>query len=774
MSWLSTITQWLGGEPDPTALSKAPRKPRETSGSRQPQVVVYNPGQGASHPGITKNDLEYSWRHPYFFAALNHIAAAGMGVPLLVQKLVPDETAKAAGRFVTRGTAAHVQRKFASVPYYERRAYCRAKALLAEDVDDAHPLRVLLDQVNPQDTWREMIYTTLFDLRATGNAYWELVGGKNYAPPKQLRRMRPDRVKVVPDATDWVQGYEFSANGATVQYEPDEVLHFRYPHPLNDFYGLSSAETLEQVLKADWSRLMFAVSTFDNNLNLGGLLIPKGDVGINEDELRRLIDVFEKKHKGADNAGKVAVLQDFIWQQTQQSARDAEYLGMAQRHDTEISAVTGVPTQLFRAEDVNRANYEAAQLQFWSDTMQPLLDLVAGNINEFLAPRYGDDIVTQFDLLVVKALQEDMGAQAEREDVAFNSGVTSIDEYRQALGYDALPDGAGQRYKRKVTEQWVTLEEIANPPEPEPQPLPPQFAPPVEDTDSGAIEPPGRDEMPADEETPKGAIATREKAVIAANNAVPFGSSEHAAIAKAFDDRIAPREDALERDVIAWGDDLRDEILGKLEPFKSLKASVPDADALLFNVDEAGNALWKTVRGAALEAAIAEGKVVLGEIALRMPNAGDLFFDRENPRVVAHLRDKQLKVKTVAENLHADLRARIVAGERAGLPISDIADSIQQRFGQLKDYQARRIAQTEIVGASNVGAAAAIEQADLDQEWIATLDDRVRDTHAAQHGQVRKVGETFENGLLYPGDPNGKASEVINCRCSVAAVIPED
>lgn len=113
MSWLSTITQWLGGEPDPTALTKAPRKPRETSGGRQPQVVVYNPGQGASHPGITKNDLEYSWRHPYFFAALNHIAAAGMGVPLLVQKLVPEETAKAAGRFVTRGTAAHVQRKFA-------------------------------------------------------------------------------------------------------------------------------------------------------------------------------------------------------------------------------------------------------------------------------------------------------------------------------------------------------------------------------------------------------------------------------------------------------------------------------------------------------------------------------------------------------------------------------------------------------------------------------------------------------------------------------------
>jgi SPP1 gp7 family putative phage head morphogenesis protein len=358
--------------------------------------------------------------------------------------------------------------------------------------------------------------------------------------------------------------------------------------------------------------------------------------------------------------------------------------------------------------------------------------------------------------------------------VAFNSGVTSIDEYRQALGYDALPDGIGARYKRKAVEDYVTLEEIANPPEPEPQPSPPQFAPPAEDTDSGAIEPPGRDEMPADEETPKGAIATREKAVIAANNAVPFGSSEHAAIAKAFDDRIAPREDALERDVIAWGDDLRDAVLGKLEPFKSLKASVPDAEAVLFDVDEAGNALWKTVRGAALEAAIAEGKQVLGEIALRLPNAGDLFFDRENPRVIAHLRDKELKVKTVARTLHDDLRARIVNGERAGKPISEIADDLQARFGHLNDYQARRIAQTEIVGASNIGAAAAIELAELGKEWIATLDDRVRDSHARLHGNVVGADETFANGLLHPGDANGPAEEVINCRCSVAAVIPED
>ena len=54
---------------------------------------------------------------------------------------------------------------------------------------------------------------------------------------------------------------------------------------------------------------------------------------------------------------------------------------------------------------------------------------------------------------------------------------------------------------------------------------------------------------------------------------------------------------------------------------------------------------------------------------------------------------------------------------------------------------------------------------------MATLDDKVRDSHQRMHGQVVDAGDTFPNGLLHPGDPNGRASEVVNCRCHVVAVI---
>ena len=33
--------------------------------------------------------------------------------------------------------------------------------------------------------------------------------------------------------------------------------------------------------------------------------------------------------------------------------------------------------------------------------------------------------------------------------------------------------------------------------------------------------------------------------------------------------------------------------------------------------------------------------------------------------------------------------------------------------------------------------------------------------------KIREMDEKFSNGLLYPSDPNGQASEVCNCRCAL-------
>lgn len=86
--------------------------------------------------------------------------------------------------------------------------------------------------------------------------------------------------------------------------------------------------------------------------------------------------------------------------------------------------------------------------------------------------------------------------------------------------------------------------------------------------------------------------------------------------------------------------------------------------------------------------------------------------------------------------------------------------------------KAARIARTEGHRVQTRATMDAMEQAkdrgaDVVKQWDSTLDGNTRDSHRAVDGQIRELGEEFSNGLDYPGDPSGKASEVVNCRCAI-------
>ena len=57
--------------------------------------------------------------------------------------------------------------------------------------------------------------------------------------------------------------------------------------------------------------------------------------------------------------------------------------------------------------------------------------------------------------------------------------------------------------------------------------------------------------------------------------------------------------------------------------------------------------------------------------------------------------------------------------------------------------------------------------ADVVKQWDSTLDGRTRPSHKKVDGEIRELDEKFSNGLMFPSDPNGKASEVVNCRCAL-------
>lgn len=105
-----------------------------------------------------------------------------------------------------------------------------------------------------------------------------------------------------------------------------------------------------------------------------------------------------------------------------------------------------------------------------------------------------------------------------------------------------------------------------------------------------------------------------------------------------------------------------------------------------------------------------------------------------------------------------------------------------QTVTSMNHAAAIRNARTMTTGAENAGRTDSYKRAaemgiELEQEWLATLDGRTRDSHRALDGERIPLAKDkwhpakFSNGCRYPGDPEGPAWEVYNCRCTLVVAI---
>lgn len=87
-----------------------------------------------------------------------------------------------------------------------------------------------------------------------------------------------------------------------------------------------------------------------------------------------------------------------------------------------------------------------------------------------------------------------------------------------------------------------------------------------------------------------------------------------------------------------------------------------------------------------------------------------------------------------------------------------------------------RTARTCVTGAENAGRQASYRELErkgaiMTKQWMATGDDRTRESHAEIDGEEVGIDEPFSNGLMYPADPDGEPEEVYNCRCTMVTNI---
>lgn len=112
-----------------------------------------------------------------------------------------------------------------------------------------------------------------------------------------------------------------------------------------------------------------------------------------------------------------------------------------------------------------------------------------------------------------------------------------------------------------------------------------------------------------------------------------------------------------------------------------------------------------------------------------------------------------------------------------GHGINKVTEDIQNKFKDLKKFEAERIARTETLKAQGHATyKRLINNPNVEYvQWMSTHDKRTRRTHRKIDGEITFADGTgiFSNGLRFPGDVLGAIEEWINCRCTLVAYIPE-
>lgn len=168
--------------------------------------------------------------------------------------------------------------------------------------------------------------------------------------------------------------------------------------------------------------------------------------------------------------------------------------------------------------------------------------------------------------------------------------------------------------------------------------------------------------------------------------------------------------------------------------------------------------------------------------------AGDVGFDLwdeqtvrrlivDNPEVMPYYPpEKALKRGIDLAYGKKQISASVTSSILQGKSIPKIAKDLQTRIPDMNKSSAIRTARTAVTGAQNAGRMDSYVAAEkmgikVRKEWLATIDGRTRHSHAMLDGKVVDKDKKFENGCMFPGDPNGPPWEVYNCRCTLIAAV---
>lgn len=320
-----------------------------------------------------------------------------------------------------------------------------------------------------------------FELR--GETYWVLDrAGTSF--PTSMWFVRPDRMQPVPDASGYLAGWIYNAfNGEQVPLSLNQVVQEKSPDPLDPFRGSSPIASIMPNIQQQKYATDFQRNLFINGAQPDGIIsFPDKVEDADYDEF---VARWRESHMGVSNAGRVGILEmGATWIPGTQSNRDLEYSNLRLTNRDEIREAYRIHKHLLgTVDDVNRANAETAEDQFYADLVIPRLRRRRNTLNAKLLPMFGStSLNVEFDFDDPSPVRsESANAELAVKSTAVLTLINAGMDPHDALEIVGLPDA---NFVEKAVQApvappgWV--------PEPPAAPALPTAAPKPDDTETVA------------------------------------------------------------------------------------------------------------------------------------------------------------------------------------------------------------------------------------------------------------------------------------------------
>jgi HK97 family phage portal protein len=602
---------------------------------------------------------------------------------------------------------------------------------------------------NTEDTGVDLLEQIVGSRQLQGNAYLfkDYLGSST---PKQFWCLNPLLVRPITGAGGrGVIEYEVRDGSSFIRIPRQQIVHFKRYDPDFGTTGVSrvGALRLSYETQRDASRFMRAF------YKRGGTVAGhySTEQALDVDEVDALKKDLHERVQGPEHAWEPVILpRKLKFERAGLTFSEMEFID-SERLTTEqmlrVFRIHPILASQNVSAGLNSDIANTAMLMFLRFGIFPEARAIASTLNERLLStgEFGSPISCEFDFSNDPVLVESWLKQAEAWVRATGAPVATRAEARDKLG---LPN---------ISDEFPELDD----------PLVPMGM----STEAQTEEPASTDESNATDSTPMDSNAV-EDTLASVEQSRSLDPIERDAMRVRSDKTLAIYERRIEAEALRIFAKQRLAILAKLKEMDSkhrifISRSV-DIDALLGTIDdeEQRRKIKRLLRAIVRDA----GDAALADLAQ------DLAFDIAAKNVAKFIEEKSAKFVTeINSTTRAALRDQLAEGVANQETLGELVARVNDVFDGRRS-NAATIARTETAPAFNFANQEAWAQSGVveSKQWLTAGDDAVRDEHRAADSQTVPLDESFTVGgeeLDFPGDPNGSAGNVINCRCTMVPVV---